>query len=81
MSHYSYAAPSAVHTPEAGLYGREFTRAVRGLTADIFATVIEWHERARQRRHLSELDDRMLQDIGVTRADVGREIAKPFWVR
>jgi uncharacterized protein YjiS (DUF1127 family) len=81
MSHYSYASSATAGTPKAGLYGREFTQALKRLTADIFATVLEWQERARQRRHLLELDDRMLQDIGVTRADVDREIAKPFWVR
>lgn len=81
MSHYSYLSPAAGGAPEAGFYGREFTRALRRLITDVFATVLEWQERARQRRQLSELDERMLQDIGVTRADVDREIAKPFWVR
>ena len=38
-----------------------------------------WHERARQRRRLLELDDRMLKDIGVSRADAVREASKPFW--
>lgn len=81
MSYYSYATPASAGTPEAGLYGREFTRALKRLTDDVFSTVLEWQERARQRRHLSELDERMLQDIGVTRADVDRETAKPFWMR
>jgi len=81
MSHYSYLSPAAGGAPEAGFYGREFTRALRRLTTDVFATVLEWQERACQRRHLSQLDERMLQDIGVTRADVSRETAKPFWVR
>ncbi|MEE8445811.1 MAG: DUF1127 domain-containing protein [Alphaproteobacteria bacterium] len=38
-----------------------------------------WRDRARQRRRLLELDDRMLRDIGVTRSDVVRESDKPFW--
>ena len=38
-----------------------------------------WNERARQRWQLRELDDRMLQDIGVTRADAEAEWDKPFW--
>ncbi|HYH37223.1 MAG TPA: DUF1127 domain-containing protein [Azospirillum sp.] len=42
-------------------------------------TVAEWHQRAVSRRELAQLDDRMLHDIGVTSADVEREIAKPFW--
>lgn len=38
-----------------------------------------WHERARQRRHLMELDDHLLKDIGLTRGDVYRESHRPFW--
>jgi uncharacterized protein YjiS (DUF1127 family) len=41
--------------------------------------VLTWHERARQRRHLESLNDRMLRDIGLTRADVLAEASKPFW--
>ena len=36
-------------------------------------------ERYRQRRHLEELDDHQLADVGLTRRDVKRECAKPFW--
>ena len=38
-----------------------------------------WRERARQRRHLQTLNDRMLRDIGLTRADILAEASKPFW--
>jgi uncharacterized protein YjiS (DUF1127 family) len=38
-----------------------------------------WDERARQRRQLAELDDYMLRDLGLTRADVAGEIRKAFW--
>jgi len=38
-----------------------------------------WRERARQRRHLASLNERMLRDIGLTRGDVMAESAKPFW--
>jgi uncharacterized protein YjiS (DUF1127 family) len=38
-----------------------------------------WQGRARQRAHLAALDDRLLRDIGLTRADVERELLKPFW--
>ena len=31
------------------------------------------------RRHLLELDDRLLDDIGFSRAMARREAAKPFW--
>jgi uncharacterized protein YjiS (DUF1127 family) len=35
--------------------------------------------RARQRRALARLDDRLLRDIGLSSADVADELAKPFW--
>jgi uncharacterized protein YjiS (DUF1127 family) len=38
-----------------------------------------WIECVRQRRMLSELDDHMLRDIGVTRVEAARECEKPFW--
>ena len=37
--------------------------------------------RHRQRRVLAELDDALLRDIGVTRAEARAECAKPFWRR
>ena len=42
-------------------------------------TLLVWQERSRQRRALARLDDRMLRDIGISRADVAAECAKPFW--
>ena len=41
--------------------------------------VLAWQEVARQRRSLLELDDRLLKDIGITRADAEREASRPFW--
>ena len=41
--------------------------------------ICEWHRRSRDRAKLAMLDDRMLRDIGVTRADVMYECDKPFW--
>ncbi len=41
--------------------------------------LLTWHERARQRRHLRSLDDHMLRDIGLSRADLEVEADKPFW--
>ena len=42
-------------------------------------TLLAWIETARQRRHLAGLDDRMLQDIGLSHSDVARECSRPFW--
>ena len=45
----------------------------------LFELLVEWQERERGRHHLRELDDRLLRDIGISRADVEREASKPFW--
>lgn len=38
-----------------------------------------WQQRLRSRRALASLDDRLLKDVGLNRADVWRECSKPFW--
>jgi uncharacterized protein YjiS (DUF1127 family) len=38
-----------------------------------------WRERAHSRPQLCELDDHILQDIGLTREALLRETARPFW--
>lgn len=38
-----------------------------------------WIERHRQRRALAGLDDHLLKDIGIGRADAWQESRKPFW--
>ena len=50
-----------------------------GLVARAVDLLLIWSDRMRQRRHLAELDDRLLQDIGISRADVEGEISRPFW--
>ena len=45
----------------------------------LVATVREWRRRIRERGELSALDDRMLKDIGLTRADAEFLSNKPFW--
>ena len=36
-------------------------------------------QRQEQRRSLAMLDDRLLRDIGLTRADVENQLRQPFW--
>ena len=49
------------------------------VVARVLQTISWWRERARQRRHLAKLDDRMLWDIGGTRLDVAAECRKLPW--
>ncbi len=38
-----------------------------------------WWRMRRERLQLLELDDHMLNDIGLTREEAHREAARPFW--
>ena len=49
-----------------------FLRCVR-------AALREWRQRKNSRLELARLDERMLRDIGLTRAEADHEINKPFW--
>jgi uncharacterized protein YjiS (DUF1127 family) len=40
---------------------------------------IAWLERMRERRQLAGLNDDMLKDIGLNRADIDAVANKPFW--
>src|SRR5213082_2955040 len=42
-------------------------------------TVGTWRRRSRERYHLAALSDRMLNDIGISRADAVFLSNKPFW--
>lgn len=52
-----------------------YANPVKGL----LATIVAWQRRYELRRHLLEMDDRLLDDIGLSRAMARREAAKPFW--
>jgi len=39
-----------------------------------------WADRARQRRALADLDDRLLKDVGISREQAESEVQKPFWI-
>jgi uncharacterized protein YjiS (DUF1127 family) len=42
-------------------------------------TLYLWQERAAQRAHLAGLENHILKDMGIDRAEAEREAAKPFW--
>ncbi len=59
--------------------GGRFIASFAASLSGLLNVVILWLEVSRERRHLARLDDRLLNDIGLTRADIEPEIAKPFW--
>ncbi|WP_119460772.1 DUF1127 domain-containing protein [Rhodospirillaceae bacterium SYSU D60014] len=42
-------------------------------------TLFAWQQRRADRLRLQSMDDYMLQDIGLSRADIEAEVSKPFW--
>ena len=53
--------------------------AQRSLPGRILSAFTEWQGRATERNRLSGLDDRLLGDMGITRADAYHESRKRFW--
>lgn len=58
---------------------RPARRTLVSVLSRIVSLLERWGERGRQRRALLALDDRLLSDIGLSRADAEREGRKPFW--
>jgi uncharacterized protein YjiS (DUF1127 family) len=40
----------------------------------VFARVLRWRRRRRDARRLMEFDDHLLQDIGLSRGEIGRAV-------
>jgi uncharacterized protein YjiS (DUF1127 family) len=58
---------SSARTPAAGIATRTLAR------------LGQWRRRSRDRAQLARLDDRMLADIGISRAEAEFLVNKPFW--
>jgi uncharacterized protein YjiS (DUF1127 family) len=65
--------------PQAYAIWRPARRRFIDRFAAAFRLLARWIERTRQRDALTSLEDHMLRDIGITRADAARESKKPFW--
>jgi uncharacterized protein YjiS (DUF1127 family) len=72
MKYNSFASPI-------NSVSRGFGNDVVAVLDRLFEAPFVWAERAAERRQLAELDDHLLRDIGLTRADVDAVSTKPFW--
>ncbi len=68
------AAPAAIRPA-----GESAALRWRDILAQFVELALAWVERARERRQLQALNDHMLKDLGLSRADVEGEASKPFW--
>ncbi|MDZ5698741.1 DUF1127 domain-containing protein [Chelativorans sp. M5D2P16] len=65
---------------EAGLSGRPCSRLVSLIfLRSIWTYYRHCRDRILDRQRLAALDDHLLTDIGLTRWQISREVAKPFW--
>lgn len=53
--------------------------ALRALVARIVAIVQDWRNRRRDPTRLYRLNDHVLKDIGLTRAEIDRAALESFW--
>jgi uncharacterized protein YjiS (DUF1127 family) len=67
--------PGRPHLQRRGSLVQQLVR----LAEQAITTLLRWQELAKQRRALMRLDDHMLKDIGLSRADAMREAERPFW--
>ncbi|WP_373877834.1 DUF1127 domain-containing protein [Pseudomonas turukhanskensis] len=49
------------------------------LLARLWKQVKRWIQLAEQRRLLASMPDAALKDLGLSRADLEQEVARPFW--
>ena len=66
-------------TSKCSLAGAAAPRRAGPIATLLLDLLSSWLRRARERRALQGLDDGMLKDIGLTRADIEFEVHKPFW--
>jgi len=42
-------------------------------------TFYVWQKRSAERRQMGQMSEHVLRDIGLSRKDLNKEVAKPFW--
>ena len=79
MSH-TYAEIAKTITASSPQPGAGFVGTVARQLTRLLDVVLLWQQRAAERAQLANLSDHHLKDIGMSRADVEAETAKPFWI-
>ncbi len=70
----------AIHNPALTLLNDSPRLPVIAALAVGFAAIVtKWEQRRRSRLNLSQLDDRLLKDVGVTPLQAHRESRRLFW--
>ena len=72
-----------LRTTDRGAVGRSVAEslatAFAAASIRVFDGLFAWQRRAADRRALLVMDDHLLRDIGLSRADIEAEASKPFW--
>ncbi len=71
--------PGGLRLPRMGLLARWVAGGCLSLGRASLTQFRAMAQRARQRESLARLDDRQLQDLGLPRTVVARELTKWFW--
>jgi uncharacterized protein YjiS (DUF1127 family) len=69
----------AGRSPFAGRRNHPVLHRAKNPVARLVTGFHDWRRRARDRARLAALDDRMLADIGISRAEAQFLSDKPFW--
>ena len=77
----SYRTPISIGAYRSGPAAQEWRASndLRRWIRCLLDTLGCWYQQSRQRTALRALDDRLLDDMGLNRDDVEREVREPFW--
>jgi uncharacterized protein YjiS (DUF1127 family) len=72
---------STTHFAPRALAATGIRRAIRAVLGSVWPTLRHWYRVASTRRGLVEMDDRMLSDLGISRAQAEFELSRMPWTR
>lgn len=57
----------------------EYQRGITLWISNVWRLLLVWQRRYAERQAMAAFEAHRLDDIGLTREDLAREVAKPFW--